>query len=228
MCVKCKQLRAAVHQRGAQLLAASTAAACSRCRKHPNADPLANARLASPGGLPGASLHGQLVLVEQLCSRSSSLSATLFRAAANASAQLCTSCLPACLLHAAETWHCLRATWPVPVRPDSRLQTLFLLQLLHAMHVTLLQRQDECMDQSYNAHEENESRRLCSPAVSTAAWTTRLRLSPIKALRGDEERDRARAREGGREREYFIQEGNRAPVLETTHSRNWATRGFAC
>ena len=42
----------------------------------------------------------------------------------------------------------------------SRLQTLFLLQLLHAMleHVTLLQRQDECMDQSYNAHEENESR----------------------------------------------------------------------
>jgi hypothetical protein len=112
----------------------------------------------------------------------------------------------------------------------SRLQTLFLLQLLHAMleHVTLLQRQDECMDQSYNAHEENESRGLCSPAVSTAAWTTRLRLSPIKALRGDEERDRARAREGGREREHFIQEGNRAPVLETTHSRNWATRGFAC
>ena len=54
ICVKCKQLRAAVHQRGAQLLAASTAAACSRCRKHPNADPLANARLASPGGLPGA------------------------------------------------------------------------------------------------------------------------------------------------------------------------------
>ena len=112
----------------------------------------------------------------------------------------------------------------------SRLQTLFLLQLLHAMleHVTLLQRQDECMDQSYNAHEENESRRLCSPAVSTAAWTTRLRLSPIKALRGDEERDRARAREGGREREHSIQEGNREPGLETTHSRNWATRGFAC
>ena len=80
----------------------AVAAASSRCRKHPNADPLANARLASLGGLPGASLHGQLHLVEQLESRSSSLSATLFRAAAKAFAQLCTSCLPACLLHAAE------------------------------------------------------------------------------------------------------------------------------
>ena len=29
---------------------------------------VANARLASPGGLPGASLHGQLLLEEQLCS----------------------------------------------------------------------------------------------------------------------------------------------------------------
>ena len=91
----------------------------------------------------------------------------------------------------------------MPVRPDSRLQTLFLLQLLHAMleHVTLVQRQDECMDQSYNAHEENESRRLCSPAVSTAAWTTRLRLSPIKGRRRETERERGR--EGERESTQF-------------------------
>ena len=89
----------------------AVAAACSRCRKHPNADPLANARRASPGGLSGASLHGQLVLVEQRCSRSSSLSATLFRAAAKAFAQLCTSCLPACLLHAAEIGPDARCMW---------------------------------------------------------------------------------------------------------------------
>ena len=90
----------------------------------------------------------------------------------------------------------------MPVRPDSRLQTLFLLQLLHAMleHVTFLQRQDESMDQSYNAHEENESRGLCSPAVSTAAWTTRLRLSPIKGRR----RERQSESEGGRERERAL------------------------
>ena len=89
----------------------AVAADCSRSRKHPNADPLANARLASPGGLSWASLHGQLVLVEQLCSRSSSLSATLFRAAAKAFAQLCTSCLPACLLHAAEIGPDARCMW---------------------------------------------------------------------------------------------------------------------
>ena len=85
----------------------------------------------------------------------------------------------------------------------SRLQIADIVFVAAAMleHVTLLQRQDECMDQSYNAHEENESRRLCSPAVSTAAWTTRMRLSPIK---GRLRRERQGESKGGRERERAL------------------------
>ena len=199
------------------------AAASSRCRKHPNAEQLGNTRLTSLGGLRVCMQH---------CTASCSWwsfkpLAALFRARALIS-------FARSVCQRAVTRACCTRRRPGTASeqhgPCLCVQIADIVFVAAAMleHVTLLQRQDECMDQSYNAHEENESRRLCSPAVSTAAWTTRLRLSPIKALRGDEERDRARAREGGREREHFIQEGNRAPVLETTHSRNWATRGFAC